>query len=176
MPNRWVMVARRPPEVPRLVVMMTTPLAALEPYRAEAEAPLSTSMLSMSFVFRSAMRLTWSSWVEAALDPAAGEGHGRDAVGDGDVADDDPVDDEQRLGLAGDGRDAAQPDLQAAARRARVGLHVGPRQLGLDGAVDGLGRHPVEVLGAHHRGAVGQVLLGDDRRALGEHDVGDHRR
>ena len=69
--TRWVtltLVRRRPR--PRLVVMMTTPLAALEPYSAAAEAPFRTSMFSMSFGLRSAMRLTGLSWVDA-LPPAA---------------------------------------------------------------------------------------------------------
>ena len=121
------------------------------------------------------MRLTGSSWTAVGVRAVGRLGHLPDTVGDGHVADDDPVDHEQRLGLAGDGRDAAQPDLQAAAGRARVGLDVGSRQLGLEGAVDGLGGDAVEVLGPHHRGAVGQVLLGDDRRALGEHHLGHDR-
>ncbi len=50
--------------------MTTTPLLAFEPYSAAAEAPFSTSTVSMSFGFRSAMRLTGLSWFDA-LPPAA---------------------------------------------------------------------------------------------------------
>src|SRR5258705_4412335 len=50
--------------------MITTPFAALLPYSAAAEAPLSTSSVSMSFGFRSAIRLTALSWFDA-LPPAA---------------------------------------------------------------------------------------------------------
>src|ERR1044071_2439832 len=64
-PMRWVTVAWFSALRPRLVVMITTPLAALEPYSAAAEAPLSTSRVSMSFGLRSAIRLTGLSWVSA---------------------------------------------------------------------------------------------------------------
>ena len=69
-PKRWVTASVFWPGRPRLVVMMTTPLAAFEPYRAAAEAPLRTSTFAMSFGLRSAMRLTGLSWVDA-LPPAA---------------------------------------------------------------------------------------------------------
>ena len=55
---------------PRLVVMMTTPFAALLPYSAAADAPLSTSTVSMSFGLISAMRLTGLS-CDDELPPAA---------------------------------------------------------------------------------------------------------
>ena len=69
-PTRWVTLTRDTPALPRLVVMMTTPLAALEPYSAAAEAPFRISTLSMSFGLRSAMRFTGLSWLDA-LPPAA---------------------------------------------------------------------------------------------------------
>src|SRR4029078_4652489 len=62
-PQRWVTEGWVSPLRPRLVVITTTPLAALEPYSAAAEAPLSTSRVSMSFGFRSEMRLTGLSWL-----------------------------------------------------------------------------------------------------------------
>jgi hypothetical protein len=60
-PMRCVMLKRVAPAFPFLVVMITTPFVAREPYMALAAADLSTSMLSMSFGLMSAMRLTvWS--------------------------------------------------------------------------------------------------------------------
>ena len=70
MPTRWVIETRVLPLWPRLVRITMTPLAAFEPYRAAAEAPLRTSRLSMSLGLRSAMRLTGLSWLDV-LPPAA---------------------------------------------------------------------------------------------------------
>src|SRR2546422_11697923 len=58
-PNRCVMLNRGGPTSPRWVVMITTPLLALAPYTADAEAPFRTSTFSMSNGFRSAIRFTW---------------------------------------------------------------------------------------------------------------------
>src|SRR5688500_20215055 len=69
-PKRWVTWTWFSPLRPRFVVMITTPLAAFEPYSAAAEAPLRTSTVSMSFGVRSARRLTGLSWFDA-LPPAA---------------------------------------------------------------------------------------------------------
>jgi hypothetical protein len=69
-PTRCVTLTRFSPERPRFVVMTTTPFAAFEPYSAAAEAPFRTSIVSMSFGFRSAIRLTGLSWFYA-LPPAA---------------------------------------------------------------------------------------------------------
>src|SRR5579862_6537579 len=44
------------PTRPRLVVMTMTPDDALEPYMADADAPLSTSIVSMSLGLMSAIR------------------------------------------------------------------------------------------------------------------------
>jgi hypothetical protein len=57
-PTRWVTSTLTVPARPRLVVMTTTPLAALEPYSAAAAAPLRISTFSMSLGLRSAIRLT----------------------------------------------------------------------------------------------------------------------
>src|SRR4029079_6912709 len=69
-PIRCVTDAWFSPLRPRLVVMMTTPFDALEPYSAAADAPFSTSMVSTSLGLRSAMRLTGLSWLDE-LPPAA---------------------------------------------------------------------------------------------------------
>ena len=49
------------PPLPCLLLMMTTPLVAREPYIAVAAADLSTSMDSISAGFKSASRFTSAS-------------------------------------------------------------------------------------------------------------------
>src|ERR1700759_1762475 len=69
-PMRSVTSAWFSPLRPRLVVMTTTPLAALEPYSAAAEAPFRTSRVSISLGLRSESRLAGLSWFDV-LPPAA---------------------------------------------------------------------------------------------------------
>ncbi len=71
MPNRCDTLMRISPGRPCLVVMMTTPFAAREPYSAAADAPFRISMLAMSFGLMSTSRLTGASWFDAFEPPDA---------------------------------------------------------------------------------------------------------
>src|SRR5258708_18920558 len=70
-PTRCVSEKRGVPAWPRLVVMITTPFVARDPYIDDAAALFSTSMDSMSAGFTSARRLTMLSWVLAGAPPDA---------------------------------------------------------------------------------------------------------
>ena len=83
---------------------------------------------------------------------------------DGIIRDHYPVYHDEWIDARVNGRHAAQVDLAAAARRARVHLHQGARDLSLEGAFERRRRGAVQLLGVHRRHSVREVPLLDGGR------------
>ena len=93
------------------------------------------------------------------------------AVGNGHVADYDPIHHEQRIHTAIDGRHAAQVELHATTGRSGVGLDVGAWNLALKRALKGLRRCPVELLARDGGNRIREILSLDAGGLAGDDDL-----